>query len=248
MLSAIVLCVDLKGELSYNICNILIGEDKMNAELKSRIDKTIENLKKNKMEAYYCDTKEEACELVKTLINKGDVISSGGSVTLKETGVYDIITSSDYNYLDRSAPGLTREEVEEVYRKTFSADAFFTSTNALTENGELYNVDGNSNRVAAILYGPKSVIVVCGINKLVKNIDEAAYRVKTIAAPKNTVRLSCDTYCQKEGKCVSLLDDSSEFCHGCHSDGRICCNYVVCAQQRHVNRIKVIIIGEEYGY
>ena len=84
---------------------------------------------------------------------------------------------------------MTRPEVEEVYRQTFRADTFFMSTNALTENGELYNVDGNSNRVAALLYGPKSVIVVCGINKIVKNIDEAIKRVKTIAAPQNTIRL-----------------------------------------------------------
>lgn len=220
----------------------------MTAELKAKVEKTIENLKRNKMDAYYCDTKEQACELVKTLINKGDVISCGGSVTLKQTGVYDIITSSDYNFLDRSAEGLTREQVEEIYRKTFFADAFFTSTNAVTENGELYNVDGNSNRVAAILYGPKSVVVVCGVNKLVKNIEQAVNRVKTVAAPQNTVRLDCDTYCAKTGKCVSLNNEDSELCHGCHSDGRICCNYVVCAQQRHVNRIKVIIIGEEYGY
>ena len=220
----------------------------MTSELKAKIAKTIENLKKNKMDAYYCETKEDACSLVKTLINKGDVISSGGSVTLKQTGVYEIITSSDYNYLDRSAPGLTRADVEEVYRKTFSADAFFTSTNAVTENGELYNVDGNSNRVAAILYGPKSVVVVCGFNKIVKDINEAVKRVKCIAAPKNTVRLNCDTYCAKEGKCVSLNNENAELCSGCHSDGRVCCNYVVCSQQRHPGRIKVIIIGEEYGY
>ena len=220
----------------------------MNVELKARIDKTMENLRRNKMEPYFCETKEEACEVVKTLIKKGDVISSGGSQTLKETGVYDIITSSEYNYLDRTIPGLTKEQIEEVYQKTFSADAYFTSTNALTENGELYNVDGNSNRVSAILYGPKSVIVVCGINKLVKNIEEAVVRVKTIAAPKNTIRLNCDTYCAKTGKCVSLSNEDSELCEGCHSDGRVCCNYVVCAQQRHINRIKVIIIGEEYGY
>ena len=220
----------------------------MTEELKARIDKTMQNLRRNKMEPYFCETKEEACELVRTLIQPGDTISSGGSVTLKETGVYDIITSADYNYLDRSRPGITREEVEEVYRQTFSADAFFTSTNALTENGELYNVDGNSNRVAAILYGPKSVVVVCGVNKIVSNIDEAIERVKTKAAPPNTVRLGIDTYCAKSGKCVSLNKENPELCEGCHGDGRICCNYVVCAQQRHVNRIKVIIINDTFGY
>lgn len=212
------------------------------------INKTIENLKKNNMEAYFCKDKEETVQKVKSLINVGDTISSGGSVTLNETGVFDLISSEKYNYLDRARKGITREEVEEVYRKTFSADVFCTSTNAVTENGELYNVDGNSNRVAAILYGPKSVIVVCGYNKIVKNLDEAIYRVKTIAAPKNTIRLNIDTYCGKTGKCVSLNSNNSEMCAGCASDLRICCNYVVSARQRHINRIKVIIVGEKLGY
>ena len=141
----------------------------MTNEMKARVETTLKNLRRNRMEAYYVDTKEQACELVKTLIQPGDTLSCGGSVTLKETGVYDIISSEPYRFLDRSACQ-TREEVEEIYRKTFCADAFFTSANAVTENGELYNVDGNSNRVAAILYGPKSVICFCGVNKLVKNI------------------------------------------------------------------------------
>lgn len=220
----------------------------MTEELKQRVEITMENLRRNKMQPFYCDTKEEACALVRTLIHEGDTVSCGGSVTLKETGVYDIITSGTYNFLDRSAEGITPDEVEEIYRKTFCADAFFTSANAVTENGELYNVDGNSNRVAAILYGPKSVVVVCGVNKLVKNIDEAIRRVKTVAAPQNTIRLHIETPCGKTGECVSLKKDNADFCDGCHGEGRICCNYVVCAQQRHVNRIKVIIIGEEYGY
>ena len=220
----------------------------MTDELKARVEKTIKNLKRNNMDAYFCENAEEARELVKTLIKKGDTITNGGSATLKQTGVYDIISSSDYNYLDRSREGITREEVEEIYLKAFRADAFFTSANAITENGELYNVDGNSNRVAALLDDPKSVVVVAGVNKIVKDIDEAIYRVKTIAAPQNTVRLNLDTYCNKTGKCVSLQKDNPELCDGCHSAGRVCCNYVVSAQQRHVGRIKVIIIGEEYGY
>ena len=219
----------------------------MTEEMKIRVETTLKNLKRNKMEAYYVDTKEDAQKLVRTLISKGDTLSCGGSVTLKQTGIYDIISSDYYNFLDRSACE-TPEQVEEVYRKTFCADAFFTSANAVTENGELYNVDGNSNRVAAILYGPKSVICVCGINKLVKNIGEAITRVKTKAAPPNTVRLGIETPCAKTGECISLKKDNPEMCEGCYGDGRICCNYVVCAQQRHVNRIKVIIIGEEYGY
>ena len=219
----------------------------MTEEMKTRIEKTMTNLKRNNMQPFYCETKEEACELVKTLLNSGDTVSYGGSVTLKQTGVYDLISSGKYNFLDRSACK-TPEETEELYRKVFRADAFFTSANAVTENGELYNVDGNSNRVAAILYGPKSVIAVCGVNKLVKNLDEAIKRVKTKAAPPNTVRLGIETPCAKTGECISLKKDAPEMCEGCHGSGRICCNYVVCAQQRHIDRIKVIIIGEEYGY
>ena len=170
-------------------------------------------------------------------------------VTLKEIGIIPELKSGRYNYLDRGAEGLTREQVEEIYRKCYFADAYLSSSNAVTENGELYNVDGNSNRVSAILYGPKSVIMVCGYNKIVKNLEEAAKRVKEIAAPKNTVRLNLDTYCNKIGHCVSLdNEECPEMCSGCHSEGRICCNFVVTAQQRHKDRIKVIIVGEELGY
>ena len=95
---------------------------------------------------------------------------------------------------------------------------------------------------------PQSVICICGVNKLVANIDEAIKRVKTKAAPPNTVRRGIETPCAKSGECISLKKENPEMCEGCHGSGRICCNYVVCAQQRHVNRIKVIIIGEEYGY
>ena len=221
----------------------------MNNEIQTRIDVTIENLKKNNMQPFYVETKEDVLPLIKTLIKEGDTVSNGGSVTLKETGVIDELKSGKYNYLNRSREGITKEEVEEVYRKTYCADAYFASSNAITENGELYNVDGNSNRVSAILYGPKSVIMVCGYNKIVKNLEEAAKRVKEIAAPKNTVRLNLDTYCNKTGHCVSLdNEECPEMCSGCHSEGRICCNFVVTAQQRHKDRIKVIIVGEELGY
>lgn len=220
----------------------------MDNELKSKIQRTMENLKVNKMKPYFVETKEEVLPLIKTLIKEGDTVSNGGSETLKETGVIEELKSGKYNYLNRSREGITQDEIEEVYRKTYSADAYFASSNAITENGELYNVDGNSNRVSAILYGPKSVILVCGYNKIVKNIEEAEIRVKTKAAPPNCVRLGCDTYCQKTGKCLSLNSDNREIPSGCHSDRRICCNYVISAQQRHVDRIKVIIVGEELGY
>lgn len=213
------------------------------------IETTMENLEKNNMKAYYCETAKEAKELVLSLINKGDIVTNGGSVTMKEIGVIDAVKNDkDLTYLDRSAEGLSHEEVEQIYRKAFSSDVYLMSSNALTVDGVLYNVDGNSNRVAALLYGPKSVVMVCGVNKIVENLDEAVKRVKCIAAPKNTVRLSTGSYCESKGECVSLSKDGAFMCDGCRGDGRICCNYVVSAQQRHKDRIKVIIVGENLGY
>ena len=116
------------------------------------------------------------------------------------------------------------------------------------ENGELYNVDGNSNRVAAMLFGSDRLIVVAGYNKIVKDVNEAVYRVKTKAAPPNCERLSLDNYCRKEGKCVSLTKENSLMCDGCASPTRICCNYVTMGYQRKKDRVKVILVAEELGY
>ena len=112
----------------------------------------------------------------------------------------------------------------------------------------LYNVDGNSNRVACIVYGPRQVIMIVGVNKIVKDIDDAIYRVKTVCAPMNTQRLDVKTPCNKTGKCISLSKENPYLCDGCGGDNRICCNYVVSAKQRHKNRIKVIIVNENLGY
>lgn len=215
--------------------------------MKEKIERLLSALEKNNIKGFYVDTKDEVCGLVKKLIKKGEVVSAGGSVSLHEAGVIKLLNSGNYNFLDRSL-AKTREEIEEIYRKSYTADTYFCSSNALTENGELFNVDGNSNRVSAILYGPKSVIMVVGINKIVKNIQEAQIRVKEIAAPKNTQRLNCETYCNKTGHCIALNKSEYEILCGCDSDARICCNYVISAKQRHKDRIKVIIVGENLGY
>lgn len=207
------------------------------------LELTAKNLNKNNIKAYIVSNKDEVVTLISKLISKGSVVSNGGSMSLKECGVIDLLSNGDYNYIDRTAI-----DSYEAYTKTFSADAYFCSSNAVTENGELYNVDGNSNRISAIAYGPKSVIMVVGYNKIVKNLDEAVARVKKIAAPKNCVRLSSKTYCEKKGQCISCIDENNEMISGCDSDTRICCNYLVCARQRHKDRIKVILVPEELGY
>ena len=141
-----------------------------------RINRTAENLKKNNMDFYYAPTKEDVKGIVKNLLKNGDVVTHGGSMTLKQCGITSLLNSGDYKYIDRSA--VDEDKLEQVYRASFSADVYLTSANAITESGVLYNVDGNSNRIAAIAYGPKTVIVVAGYNKIVKDLDEAILRVK----------------------------------------------------------------------
>lgn len=211
------------------------------------VNKTMEHLRKNNMAAYFVEKKEDVLPLFRELTKEGDTVTHGGSETLKECGLTEELSSGRYRYLDRSKC-TTPEEVEKIYRDAYFADVYLASANAVTESGLLYNVDGNSNRVSAILYGPKSVIFICGYNKIVKDLDEATYRVKKYAAPKNTKRLNCETYCKNAGECLAVGRDASYMCDGCRSDGRICCNYVISAKQRHKDRIKVILVGEELGY
>jgi len=216
--------------------------------LEKRIGNVKKNLEKNNMQVHYVESKKDVVNKVAELLSDGDTIGVGGSVSLDETGVLDLLRSGKYNFLDRYEQGLSRDDIEKIYIASFSADAYICSSNAITENGELYNVDGNSNRVAAICYGPKSVIIIAGYNKIVRNLDEAVKRVKSTAAPANCNRLSCETYCREKGECMSFLSDASDMANGCSGTSRICCNYVVSAYQRKKDRIKVIIVGEELGY
>ena len=205
--------------------------------IRLKMERTAEALRRNNMYCECADSAEEALEIVKELINDGDTVAVGGSMSLFESGVIKMLGEGRYNYLDRHREGITREEAREIYVRSFDADVYLTSTNAVTEQGELYNVDGNGNRVAAMIYGPKSVIVIAGYNKIVKNLDEAKTRVEETAAPANAVRLNTATPCVKTGKCMH-----------CMSDDRICADTVIMSRQRTKNRIKVILVGEELGY
>ncbi len=207
-----------------------------------------EALSKNNMEAFVAKDKEEAKEIFKTLLSDCDTVTMGGSMTIGECGLTDILKSGDYTFYDRSAPGLTPEEIADIYTKAFSVDAYISSSNAITQNGELYNVDGNSNRVAAMLFGSKKLIVVAGYNKIVKDIDQAIIRVKTHAAPANCIRLGLGSYCAEKGSCQSLSTPNPHMCSGCNSDSRICASYTVMARQRNKDRVKVILVAEELGY
>lgn len=213
--------------------------------MNERIEKTIKNLKKNNMNAFYVETKEEVIPLIEKLVEEGSSVAVGGSVTLGELGILDHLRSGKYKFYDRYEEGLTQDEIYDVFIKSMGADAYFCSTNAVTEDGELYNVDGNANRVAAIAFGPKKVIMIAGVNKIVENIDEAVKRVKTIAAPKNAVRLSCKTFCAVKGHCVDMEGGIGK---GCDSPARLCRQYLVSAKQKDEGRINVIFVNEELGY
>lgn len=202
-----------------------------------KIQNTIKALENNNMKGYLAKNKDELINIINTLTNEGDTVSCGGSMTLFESNVIDYLRSGRFNFLDRYEGNLTKEDLKNLYRKTFSSDVFFTSTNAITENGELYNVDGNGNRVAAMLYGPDKVIVVVGVNKIVKDINEAVERNKNIAAPANAKRLDTNTPCKITGYCMD-----------CRSLDRICCEYTVIKRQRTADRIHVIFLNESFGY
>ena len=232
-------------KLNKNLEGIVMDEN-MKSVVLNRINRVAAAIKNNNMEFHYAESKEEVLTIIGNLLKVGDVVSTGGSVTLKQCGVMDLLKSEKYKYLDRSS--VDDDKIEQIYRASFSADAYICSANAITEKGELYNVDGMSNRIAAICYGPKSVIVVAGYNKIVKDLDEAINRVKRISAPANTQRLTYATYCYEKGECLSCLKENSAMTDGCSSDSRICCNYLVSAHQKIKNRIKVIVVGEVLGY
>ena len=200
-----------------------------------KVKNTISNLEKNNIKAVYVETKEEALTLFKTMVPSGAYTASGGSMTLRDTGIMDyLLSETDYH---------------KEYKDAYDATYYVLSANAITEKGEIYQVDGRSNRVSAMLFGPENVIVVAGINKLVPSLREAAIRVKNVAAPINATRLCMDTPCTKLGRCIAPgLDEESLFANGCLSEGCICCNSVVFRRQRTKDRITVILVGEDLGY
>lgn len=196
-------------------------------------------LEKNNMSAFVCETKEDALKQVEALLHDGATVGCGGSVSLEECGVMSLLKSGRYRFIDR-----TVGNVMDRYREMYGAEYFLCSSNAVTESGELYNVDGNSNRISMIAFGPDKVIMVVGCNKVVRSLREAELRVKQTAAPANCVRLSCKTYCAEKGRCLRCGDDMFTGCDG----ETICCNYLVSRRQRQKGRITVVLVAQELGY
>ena len=196
----------------------------------------IKQLSKRGMQGYYCESSKDALELVKSLVIEGSSIGFGGSETFSETGIKDALEQGNYKMLDRSLAS-SPAQVRDIYLSHLNCDTFFMSTNAITLSGELVNIDGNSNRLACLLYGPKQVIVLAGMNKVVSDVESAIKRIRTHACPANATRLGCKTPCGATGVCTE-----------CHAQDCMCCNIVVTRHNRHEGRIKVILIAEDLGF
>lgn len=194
-------------------------------------------LRKNRIGAYFVADKKELISLINTFIPNDTLVGCGDSVTLEELGVFDELRSRNIQFLDKYVPTLTKEEKREIYRKNFYADTFITGTNAVTMDGKLFNIDGNGSRVAPMLYGPKQVLVVVGINKLVKDTQEAIERTRQIAATLDAKRLKKGTPCTVLGRCID-----------CNHKDRICNDFVLIAGQFEEERIKVIFVEGVFGF
>ncbi len=205
--------------------------------MNTKIEQVISNLNRNNMAGYFVSNNTELHHLLTILIREDSVVGCGDSVTLEETGVFEFLRKGRYTFLDKFAPMLSKEDKQQIYLKNFTTDTFITGTNAITLDGKIFNIDGNGSRVAPIIYGPKQVIIVVGVNKLTDDVDSAIKRTRQIAAPMDAKRLGKATPCVSLNRCID-----------CKSKERICNDFVLIAGQFIKDRIKVIIVNKELGY
>ncbi|MFW6000858.1 MAG: lactate utilization protein [Halanaerobium sp.] len=201
-----------------------------------KAENIIENFKKRNIEGFYYPDADTAAEKILELIDDNSSVSWGGSMTLKEIGIFEKLENKNLELFDRSK-AKNSEEKEEIYHRALNADYYLMSSNAVTQSGKLVNIDGRGNRLAALIYGPKNVIIAAGMNKVVIDEETALKRVRNQAAPANVTRLNKNTPCAETGRC-----------HECQVDDTICCQTVITRRSGSKNRIKVILIGEELGY
>lgn len=199
-------------------------------------EKLVKALQKRHFEAYYFAHAAEAVKQVLELMPKGSSVSWGGSMTIRDMGLTAAIKDADYVVYDRDL-ATSPEEADVVYHQALGADFFITSANAITEEGQIVNIDGRGNRVAAITFGPKRVIHVIGLNKVARNVEEAISRARHTAAPINTSRLGSATPCTADG-----------VCHECLSPACICNVLQVVRNSFPAGRHIVVLVGEDLGY
>lgn len=194
--------------------------------------KVIKGLESRNMSGYYAADKEEALEKALDLIPMGSSVTMGGCMSAVEIGLVGAVKNGDYDFIDRYAGDRREAEL-----KAYGADVFLASANAMTEDGEIVNIDGNSNRVSCIAYGPKKVIFIVGMNKICNDLDSAMKRARNIAAPINAQRFGLATPCSKTGACMN-----------CKSPDTICCQFLITRFSRHEGRIHVILVNDSLGF
>ena len=195
----------------------------------------VKNLQNRHFEAYYCETREKALEKALELIPKGSSVGWGGALSAQQIGLMDAIKSGDYVAIDRDK-ATNPEERKKIMKDCLLADVFITGANAISLDGQMVNIDGNGNRVAAIVYGPESIIVIAGMNKVMDTLDAAMIRARTISAPLNKQRFDIQTPCEITGTCAD-----------CKSEGCICNQILVTRHCRPAGRIKFVLVGEDLG-
>ena len=195
--------------------------------------KVIKGLESRNMAGYYAKDKDEALRTALGLIKKGSTVTMGGAMSAHEIGLVEALKKGNYNFVDRDQ----MEDKKAAALAAYSADVFLTSTNAMTEDGILVNIDGNANRVSAIAHGPEKVIVIAGMNKVCDDLDGAMKRARNVAAPTNAQRFGIDTPCSKTGSCMD-----------CKSPDTICCQFLITRYSRHKDRIHVILVNDILGF
>ena len=196
----------------------------------------LSRLPKRNMEGWFCETRQEAVAKALELMPEGSVISWGGSMSISECGLMDAVRERNYTLVDR-ALAVTPQEKRESFARTVMADYYLMSTNAITMNGELVNIDGFGNRVACLCSGPEHVIMIAGMNKVVNSVEAGIERIRTKAAPPNTTRLNKDTPCARTGVCGD-----------CFSPDCICSQTVITRRSGIPGRIKILLVNEDLGF
>lgn len=195
--------------------------------------RVIDGLESRNMTGYYAATKEAALKLALSLIPKGSSIAMGGCMSAAEIGLTEALKGPDYRFIDRD----TAADKRAAMLAGYDADVFVASANAITEDGVLINIDGNANRVSAIAQGPKTVLIIVGMNKVCKDVDAAMKRARNVAAPINAQRFGLSTPCAKTGSCMD-----------CKSPDTICCQILMTRYSRHADRIHVILVNDTLGF
>ena len=195
--------------------------------------KIIKSLESRNMKGYYAKSKEEALQLALELIPKGSKIARGGSMSVNEIGLADALMNGEYDYCNRDQA----EDKRAAELFAYDSDFFIGSSNAITEDGVLVNIDGNSNRVSAYAYGPRNVLLIVGMNKVAPDVDAAMKRARNEAATINAQRFGLDTPCSKTGSCMN-----------CKSPDTICCQFLITRFSRHKDRIHVILVNDTLGF